>query len=316
VRRAAAAVLAALATAQCAFAPQPREAFSFAVMGDVPYTQREETRFLDMMRRIDAEPLAFAVHVGDIKGTGACSDEFYLRRRAQFDRSAHPFFFTPGDNEWRDCRDPRNGGMSPVERLARLREIFFADRSTFGRRRLAAEAQERCVEPALAGCGCAYAENRTWALGPVRFVTLNVPGVHFDDFDAALRAEARCREDANRQWLDAAFDAADAPSVKALVVFIQANPWDVQRAFFRPLVDQLATRSARLAKPVLLAHGDTHTYRVDDPIAEIEGRAGVPLTRLETFGSPFVGWVKVTVDPSRPDPFRFEPRLEAIVLPD
>jgi hypothetical protein len=40
-----------------------------------------------------------------------------------------------------------------------------------------------------------------------------------------------------------------------------------------------------------------------------------PITRLETYGSPFVGWVKVTVDPARPDLFSFEPRLRAIVPP-
>jgi hypothetical protein len=39
------------------------------------------------------------------------------------------------------------------------------------------------------------------------------------------------------------------------------------------------------------------------------------LTRLETYGSPFVGWVKVTVDPERPDVFTFEPKTEAFVPP-
>ena len=35
------------------------------------------------------------------------------------------------------------------------------------------------------------------------------------------------------------------------------------------------------------------------------------LTRLETYGSPFVGWVKVTVDPAKSDLFSFEPTLFA-----
>jgi hypothetical protein len=39
------------------------------------------------------------------------------------------------------------------------------------------------------------------------------------------------------------------------------------------------------------------------------------MTRLETYGSPFVGWVRVDVDPSRPNVFTFEPRLEAVVFP-
>ena len=54
-------------------------------------------------------------------------------------------------------------------------------------------------------------------------------------------------------------------------------------------------------------NGDTHIYRVDNPLGGI--------TRLETYGSPFVGWVKVDVDSTRPNPFTFEPRLESVVLP-
>ena len=37
------------------------------------------------------------------------------------------------------------------------------------------------------------------------------------------------------------------------------------------------------------------------------------ITRLETYGSPFVGWIDVTVDPSDPRLFRIDPHLEAIV---
>jgi hypothetical protein len=32
------------------------------------------------------------------------------------------------------------------------------------------------------------------------------------------------------------------------------------------------------------------------------------VTRLETFGSPFLGWVKVTIDPTNPDVFKLDPR--------
>ena len=35
--------------------------------------------------------------------------------------------------------------------------------------------------------------------------------------------------------------------------------------------------------------------------------------RLETYGSPFVGWEKVTVDPDDPKLFNVEPMLQAIV---
>jgi hypothetical protein len=37
------------------------------------------------------------------------------------------------------------------------------------------------------------------------------------------------------------------------------------------------------------------------------------ITRVETFGSPFVGWVQVTVDPADPKLFSFKPHLHAFV---
>jgi hypothetical protein len=49
---------------------------------------------------------------------------------------------------------------------------------------------------------------------------------------------------------------------------------------------------------VLLVHGDTHNYRVDTPFSDALGVPFTGLTRVETYGSPIIGWVKVTVDPA------------------
>jgi hypothetical protein len=68
-----------------------------------------------------------------------------------------------------------------------------------------------------------------------------------------------------------------------------------------------------LGKPVLLVHGDTHTYRVDAPFTEATGVPLPNLSRVETYGSPIVGWVKVTVDPAGAQLFTFEPYIQAIV---
>ena len=65
----------------------------------------------------------------------------------------------------------------------------------------------------------------------------------------------------------------------------------------------------RLGRPVLFVHGDTHTYRVDRPFRDEKGDRVPNLTRLEVYGSPQVGWVRVTVDPNDSDLFRFEPSL-------
>ena len=124
---------AALLAAACAAPPRSPDAFAFGVMGDAPYSEREEAAFAAMLPAVDAEPLAFVVHVGDIKsGATACNDALYARRKAQFDASAHPFIYTPGDNEWTDCRYGRAPDNDPIERLARLREVFFTSPTSLG----------------------------------------------------------------------------------------------------------------------------------------------------------------------------------------
>ncbi|HEY4999920.1 MAG TPA: hypothetical protein VII36_12280, partial [Usitatibacter sp.] len=145
-----------LALASCASAPTSGDAFAFGVMGDTPYNEREEPHFLEMIERMNAEPLAFVIHVGDFKaGSHApCTDELFARRKAQFDLSAHPLIYTPGDNEWTDCRRPTNGAMDPVERLAKLREVFFSGASSLGRERMDTTFQAKCAERDGGACPC------------------------------------------------------------------------------------------------------------------------------------------------------------------
>ena len=304
------AVLVALLLAGCAAKPPGPDAFVFGVLGDTPYTEREDAEFLSMIRRINQEDLAFSIHVGDFKGSGACSDELFRKRLAEFNSFAAPLIYTPGDNEWTDCRRRHMGSGDPLDALARLRKTFFTEARSLGEVKIDTAMQLACEAPPPSGCGCAFPENRQWVHGRVVFVTLNVPGSDNNvGFDAASDAEARCRDAANAQWLERAVTTAASPGMRALVIAMQANPWIAKKpVVFAPLLAQVEAAHARLRKPILFVHGDSHTYRVDTPFV-------APITRLETYGSPFVGWVKVTVDPARPDLFFFEPRLRAIVVP-
>lgn len=310
IRRLAALAACALAAA-CTTAPSHPQAFAFAVFGDTPYSEAEEAVYLSMLRRIDREPLAFVVHVGDFKGPGPCSDELYAKRKAQLDALAHAVIYTPGDNEWSDCRFRSMGAMDALERLARLRRVFFPDRLSLGRDRLETQLQDRCVAPWAPGCPCQpYPENRAWSRAGVRFVTLHYVGNDNNTgFDRASDEEARCRDAANRAWLAQAARASEPAATLGLVVMMQANPWFTRKAVFEPLLRELEEAALRLRKPVLLVHGDTHLQRVDHPFVDAMGIANPWLTRLETFGSPFVGWVRVRVDPGHPDLFTFEAKL-------
>src|SRR6186997_1472959 len=116
------AVLVALLLAGCAAKPPGPDAFVFGVLGDTPYTEREDAEFLSMIRRMNQESLAFSIHVGDFKGSGACSDELFRKRLAEFNSFAAPLIYTPGDNEWTDCRRRHMGSGDPLDALARLRK--------------------------------------------------------------------------------------------------------------------------------------------------------------------------------------------------
>jgi len=50
-----------------------------------------------------------------------------------------------------------------------------------------------------------------------------------------------------------------------------------------------------------LIHGDTHRYRVDHPLVDPATHKPVErFTRIESFGSPSVDWIRVSVDPADP----------------
>jgi hypothetical protein len=306
-----AALAALLLAAGCATRPAHPDAFSFAVMGDTPYNAAEETQFEAMLAAIGREPLAFVVHVGDFKGGGACTDALYERRRAQLDASAHPLVFTPGDNDWTDCRGAK---QDPLERLARLRQVFFADRFSLGRRRMELFVQQRCALESGGACECpGLPENRFWSRGGVRFATLHVVGSNDNQgFDADNDREARCREAANAAWLEHVVRASEHSETRALALFLQANPFEGRRATYRALLERVREAARRLGKPVLFVHGDTHTPRVDTPFRDSLGNVVEAITRVETHGSPFVGWLHVGVDPDDPQVFTIRPKLHGI----
>ena len=286
---------------------KPADAFSFAIIGDAPYKPKEEPHFERMLERIDREDIAFVIHVGDIgSGRSICTDAGYEKRFRQFERTRHPMIYTPGDNEWVDCRSM---GFNVLERLQRLREVFFADARSLGLTKIGLEAERDVVT----GCG-AYPENRSWFLSGIRFVTINVPGSSNNvGYDAASDEEARCRNAANRRWVERAVEASRGADTRALAIAMQANPWFTRKRVFDEVLDTIERASRALGKPVLLIHGDTHNFQVDQPFADATGATNINITRVETYGSPIVGWVKVTVTPGDPRLFGFESRIQAIV---
>lgn len=258
--------------------------FAFAALGDTPYTRDEEPQFISMIAEMNRQPLALALHVGDFKDARSeCSDALYLQRREWFQLSHHPFFYTPGDNEWTDCGRAYWARHAPLERLAKLRELFFARDSSLGQRTLHAERQHDRGHP----------EHMRWHIEDIVFATLNIPGP--DNNRARMADESRQRTAALIDWMRDTFRIARSRALPGIVLATQANIWSGSSAYAR-ILETLVAEAQRYSGQVLVIHGDTHWFRLDRPLIDpATGRAIENVTRLEVYGSPFVDWVHVTV---------------------
>lgn len=267
--------------------------FEFALFGDTPYLSFEEPAFTAMLAALDQEKLAFVVHVGDFKSSATtCSDELFLRRKRQFNDSAHPFIYIPGDNEWTDCPATDKSG-NPLERLNKLRELFFNDSYSLGKRKLKLRRQS-----------AAYPENVRWRLHDIVFVGLNITGSNNNYIKDAGNQEFLLRQEANDAWLKKAFSIAARPQMRGLVILIHANPQFEKdsrvTSGYQQFLLALQDLATDFGKPILIAHGDTHLFRVDQPLKDKRGNALAHVTRVEVPGSPFTDWVRVTVDNKTP----------------
>jgi len=266
--------------------PAIAASFTFAAFGDAPYAEAEEAPFVGIIAAMNREPLAFAIHVGDFKsGWSPCTDALFTQRREWFALSHHPLIYTPGDNEWTDCRRAWGAARDPVERLQQLRRIFFSDGYSLGQRKIA-----------LARQSAAYPEHARWEHGGVLFATLNVPG---GDNNAGMPHESILRGKMIEAWIADTFRIARTQSRGAVVLAMQANPWSpgggIRRNYSRTMT-AVTSETQRFDGEVLLIHGDTHHHRIDKPLIDPQSRQPLRnFTRIEVFGSPVVNWVRITV---------------------
>jgi hypothetical protein len=278
--------------------------FSFALIGDTPYSEGEAAALDAMIDQMNREELAFVIHVGDITGgRGPCTDEWLEARKRQFGRSKHPFVIVPGDNEWVDCH---RTGFDPIERLRKFRELFESGDASLGERKLALERQ--------AGPYAEYREHVRWVAGNVLFVGLNVQGSNNNlGRTPQMDAEVRLRMAAVFAWMQDSLREARERGVAGMVIFAQADPDFEHHARrkndgFAEFRDALRDLAAGFGKPVLFVNGDTHLYKLDKPL--VDPKTGEPLanfTRVIVFGSPQTRWIRAGIDAASPSLFEVSP---------
>lgn len=274
----------------------------FAIIGDTPYSGAERKALPGMLDAIADARAEFVIHIGDIKsGRTRCSDALYKDRLEVFENSRIPFIYVPGDNEWSDCDRVASGNHDPLERLARLRALFWSTDQSLGKRRIPLERQPG-----------EYAEHSRFRHGNLLFVTLNVPG---GDNNWGLArtpsAEFSARNPLVLQWLKASFERARQENLRGIVITMQADPdfhlfqQGMQNAAYLDLLETLRSESRSFNGEVLLVHGDTHFQRVDQPLRTPQGEPIANFTRAESYGFPVMGWIEIIVDPEGDRLFRF-----------
>jgi hypothetical protein len=321
--------------------PAEAQKFQFAAIGDTGYSKKSEAELDRMIATMNKEALAFVVHVGDFEAdprpymrsptsvTEPCTDASFKSVLAQFQTSEHPFILTPGDNDWTDCHLLK---LDPLERLAKVRESFFPQGRSLGKKTIAVESQAKDSNFAK------YRENLAWSVNVVSFMTMHIVGSNNNKGRTPeMDGEANERTAANIAWLKKAFADAKANNALGLVLITQANPgfetqWtpslkdryfrlfpgvtppkESQPSGFDDILDAVTAEMESYDKPTLFIHGDTHIFHISKPLVSKKTKRFVDnFTRVEVFGDPDSHWVRVTVDPAKPALFT----IEAEIIPE
>jgi hypothetical protein len=183
-----------------------------------------------------------------------------------------------------------------------------------------------------------YVENALWTEKNVVFSTIHVVGSNnnlspwsgIDNHDSFVNPRKdRLEEFQNRlaaalYWLETTFAVAGELNSPGVFITIHANPQfnvspsEPGRAGFNDFLDALEAAVIDFGRPVILAHGDSHYFRIDKPLlgptlteSGIDGprRRLEHFTRVETFGTNDVHWLEVTVRPNDPNVFLVEQRI-------
>jgi hypothetical protein len=320
------------ASSSVALNTSANQVYSFGLWGDMPYARNGDTpqRMAALLQNINQSDIAFSMYDGDIKdGSSKCSDDVYTDALKMFSTLTKPVVYIPGDNEWTDCHRLNNGGYDNLERLDHLRRVMFPSMKSLGQQQMPLERQ--------GALGQKFVENVLFTRGVVVFSGLNVTGSNNnlvlnakDCSDRSARDAKQCdadnaeyleRDTANVQWLDRTFQTAKQQSAKGVVLVFQADPGfdlpetegvDESKAErvrgYQNFMAAVIQQTEQFSGQVLLVHGDTHFFKIDKPLYG-PAKGLTNFTRLQTFGSPHLHWVKVTVDPTAQNIFQIQPMV-------
>ena len=286
--------------------------FRFVAFGDMPYTiPADYPKFERLIGAINASKPEFSMFVGDTKGGSVeCSDANFQKVLDYFGTFEQPLTYAVGDNEWTDCHREKAGKYNPLERLSKVRSMFFKDNMSLGKTKMPLERQ------ADVSAHKQMVENSRWSKNGVLFTSLHIPGSN-NGFERNLESitEYFARDKANVEWINASFEMATRNNAPAMVFAFQADmDFGQTNAYaisgFANTLAAFKAGAAAFKKPVLLVHGDTHLLTIDNPLMSADGKSRLEnVTRLMVMGADQVQAVEVGVNPSSAGVFSFMPMI-------
>lgn len=281
--------------------PALADPLRIVALGDMPYGDPAEVYppYEALIEKVNETPTALVIHVGDTKaGSWPCTDRILAEQRAFMNRFRAPVLYTPGDNEWTDCHRKKAGNYSPFDRLKLIRKTYFSEATTLGR-----------PIPVIRD---SRPEQARLKMAGVMFVTVHVTGsengrglvpfMRGDTFEERTKGAIA--------WLKDSFAAAKGS--EAVVIALHADMFrkhDFKRkkqkwrksSAFRDIGKALVKAAADYGKPVLLIFGDSHEYRLFQPVTD----KAPNLVAMEVYGAPDMHAVEVLIEPSARMPFNF-----------
>jgi len=284
----------ATALLTCSVAAQPEE-FSFGVIAQPFKAAEDESVLRETIAETDADNLAFVVANGIKSASEPCTDAMYKRRKEILDSSKNGLIVSLAGSDWSECKNA-HGRSAAVERLNRLRELFFTDAFSSGTNRFPLVRQSATAKFRN------YAENMRWEVSSIMFATINLPANnnHYRP-EAGRNSEFEDRLIANRNWLQRIFMFAARKKLAGIVLFCDGKPlakpvssqffeFSTKRDGFAETRQHIGALAAKFAGKVLVVHGTA--------VDHISAENGIVwrdnLGDLEVTS----GWVKLSVHPS------------------
>ncbi len=277
------------------------EPYTFMALGDTAYNVPDDYPAWDaLIESINASSALFSVHIGDTKGRGSCDEERQQIILSYFQKFERPLVYTPGDNEWTDCRRASDGTENRLAVLASIRRIFFSKAESLGKSPMPLTRQSDVSRHET------LVENSRWTAGKVLFSTIHVTGGSNNrrPDDPPSMADYTSRTDGAVDWIDEAFSIATRDDYVGVVIGLHAEIFSlasIAGAFggggaaggmapqggmgaqgarggapalsmeermtlaFGPIIDALKRGAEGFSGQVLLIHGDTHELTIDRP---------------------------------------------------